>query len=228
MVFEQDAMIRREKRVRYHVLGKTGLFVSEAQSMRPSEPRVFETPHQLVEWLKLNHATQRELWVRIFKKGSGTPTVTWNDCVVAAIAWGWIDGQRKSLDEFSFLQRLTPRRPRSDWSKRNREHAERLVAEGHMQPSGLAHVQAARQDGRWEQAYAGSADMVIPEDFLNELRKIPAAKQCFETLDRRNLYRIYHRLQTAKRLETRKKRIADMVAQLARGEALMHLSSKPT
>lgn len=187
--------------------------------MDPTEARSFETTDQLEEWLKANHETQRELWVRIFKKDSGTPSVTWNDCVTAAITWGWIDGQRKSLDEVSFLQRLTPRRPRSDWSKRNSEHAERLIAEGRMQPPGLAHVQAARQDGRWEQAYSGSADMIIPDDFLEELQRNPAAKAFFETLDRRNLYAIYHRLQTAKRLETRNKRIADIIAQLALGEA---------
>ena len=192
--------------------------------MHPTEARAFATAGQL----EANHATQRELWVRIFKKGSGVPTVTWDDCVMASLTWGWIDGKRRSLDGVSFLQRLTPRRPGSCWSKRNRAHAERLLAEGRMQPPGVAHVHAARQDGRWEQAYSGSADMVIPEDFLNELRKIPAAKQFFETLDRRNLYRIYHRLQTAKRPETRKRRIAEMVAQLARGQALTHLSSKPT
>lgn len=187
--------------------------------MHPTESRSFETSDQLEKWLEANHETQRELWVRIFKKDLGTPTVTWNDCVVAAIAWGWIDGLRKSLDDISFLQRLTPRRPGSNWSKRNSEHAERLMAEGHMQPPGLAHVQAARQDGRWDQAYSGLADMVIPDDFLEELQSNPAANGFFATLDRRNLYVIYHRIQTAKRLETRKKRIADMVAQLARGEA---------
>jgi uncharacterized protein YdeI (YjbR/CyaY-like superfamily) len=183
------------------------------------EARPFETAAQLEQWLKSNHATKRELWVRIFKKESGTPTVTWNDCVVAAIAWGWIDGQRKALDEVSFLQRLTPRRAKSNWSKRNCEHAERLIAEGRMQPSGLALVEAARQDGRWEQAYSGSSEMVIPEDFLEELHKNRAAKKFFATLDRRNLYVIYHRLQTAKRPETRKKRIAAMLAELARGKA---------
>lgn len=189
------------------------------EDMLSCEPRVFEKPYQLEEWLKLNHAAQREIWVRIFKKNSGTLTVTWNDCVVAAIAWGWIDGQRKSLDEVSFLQRLTPRRRKSAWSKRNCEHAERLIAEGRMQLPGLAHVQAARQDGRWEQAYCGSADMVIPGDFLEALQRTPAAEQFFAALDRRNLYVIYHRIQTAKRLKTRKKRIADMVSQLERGDA---------
>ena len=187
--------------------------------MHSSKTRSFETPDQLEKWLKLNHATEQELWVRIFKKDSGTPSVTWNDCVVAAIAWGWIDGHRKSLDEVSFLQRLTPRRAQSNWSTRNREHAERLIAERRMQPSGLAHVEAARQDGRWEQTYSGSADMVIPDDFLEELQKSPAAKRFYATLDRRNLYAIYYRLQTCKRVETRKKRIAAMLAQLAQGKA---------
>ena len=187
--------------------------------MHSHEARSYETRDQLEEWLKSNHATARELWVRIFKKETGTPTVTWDDCVVAALTWGWIDGQRKSFDEVSFLQRLTPRRAKANWSKRNREHAERLIAEGRMQLSGLAHVEAARQDGRWEQAYSGSSEMVIPEDFLQELEKNPAAKKFFATLDRRNLFVIYLRLQTAKRLETRKKRIASMLAELARGKA---------
>lgn len=187
--------------------------------MHSHDARSFETADQLEEWLERNHGTERELWVRIFKKESGTPTVTWNDCVVAAIAWGWIDGQRKSLDAVSFLQRLTPRRARSSWSKKNREHAERLIAEGRMQPPGLAHVEAARRDGRWEQAYSGSSEMVIPEDFLEELKKNPAARAFFATLDRRNLFVIYHRLQTARRPETRQKRVADMLAQLALGKA---------
>ncbi len=180
----------------------------------------FETPDSLETWLSTNHATHTELWVRIFKKDSGTPSVNWNDCVISALSWGWIDGQRKSLDETSFLQRLTPRRPKSDWSQKNCEHAERLILEGRMQPAGLAHVQAARADGRWERAYAGSADMVISEDFLQELHKNADAERFFATLNRRNLYAIYHRVQTAKRSETRARRIAELVAQLARGEAL--------
>ena len=187
--------------------------------MGSAESRSFKTPDQLHQWLKAHHATATELWVRIFKKETGTPSVTWNDCVVVALAWGWIDGQKRALDELSFLQRLTPRRARSSWSKRNCELAERLIAEGRMQPSGLVHVEAARKDGRWEKAYSGSSEMVIPDDFLDELRKNRAAKRFFDTLDRRNLFAIYHRLQTAKRVETRQKRIRDMIAKLARGEA---------
>lgn len=187
--------------------------------MNSHQTHSFATADQLDAWLKKHHATEKELWIRMFKKDSKTPSVDWNDCVVTAIAWGWIDGQRKSLDEVSFLQRLTPRRPRSNWSKKNCEHAERLIAEGRMQPAGLLHVQAARADGRWDQAYAGSSEMVIPDDFLEALKKSAAAKKFFATLNRQNLFAIYHRLQTAKRPETRKKRIEAIIAQLASGKA---------
>ena len=123
--------------------------------------QTFETPEQLQAWLRVNHTSQTELWVRIFKKATGQPSVTWDDCVVAALCWGWIDGQRKALDDTAFLQRLTPRRARSGWSQKNVEHAERLIAQGHMQATGLAQVEAARSDGRWATAYAGSATMVM-------------------------------------------------------------------
>ncbi|MDP3274830.1 MAG: YdeI/OmpD-associated family protein [Deltaproteobacteria bacterium] len=182
--------------------------------------QAFETPIALGAWLREHHARETELWVRMYKKGTGVPSVTWDDCVIVALAWGWIDGQRKSLDAQSFLQRLSPRRARSSWSKRNCEHAERLIQDGAMQPAGLAQVEAARADGRWERAYAGSADMVIPEAFLSALKDSPEAEKFYRTLNRQNLFVIYHRIQTAKREETRAKRIAEMIAQLARGEAL--------
>lgn len=177
--------------------------------------RSFSSRDELAAWLRAGHAASSELWVRIFKKGSGRPSVTWEDCVVVALAWGWIDGQRRSLDEESFLQRLTPRRPRSTWSRRNREHAERLIAEGIMEPPGLAQVAAVRADGRWERAYAGSADMVFPEDFLLALREVPAAQASFATLSRAELFSIYHGVQTAKRADTRARRIASAVKALA-------------
>src|SRR5690606_25388773 len=107
------------------------------------------------------------------------------------LCWGWIDGVKGALDEASYLQRITPRRPGSGWSKKNREHVERLVAEGRMQPQGLVHVEAARADGRWEQAYAGSADMELPADFLRALEEAPAAKRFFDTLKRQQVYGIY-------------------------------------
>ena len=121
------------------------------------------------------------------------------DCVVEAIRFGWIDGQKLPLDEKSYLQRLTPRKPKSNWSAKNREHANRLIAEGRMAPTGLANVEGAKADGRWESAYAGLATMIMPQDFLDALEAMPAAKAFSQTLDRKNLYPIYYRLHTAKR-----------------------------
>lgn len=187
--------------------------------MQPRAPRSFPTLDDLMQWLASHHATESELWVRMYKRDSGTASVTWNDCVIAGLCWGWIDGQRRALDEVSFLQRMTPRRARSTWSQRNCEHAERLIAEGKMQPAGLAQVEAARADGRWQKAYAGSADMVLPDDFLAELARHPAAQQYFATLDRRNLYAIYYRLHSAQRPETRRRRIADIISRLSAGRA---------
>jgi uncharacterized protein YdeI (YjbR/CyaY-like superfamily) len=179
----------------------------------------FETAEQLHAWLRVHHASESELWVRICKKGTGQPSVTWDDCVVAAITWGWIDGLRKSLDDTSFLQRLTPRRARSNWSQKNVQHAERLIAQGHMQAAGLAQVEAARSDGRWGSAYAGSATMVMPADFLAALQQDPIAHAFYATLKRQNLFTIYHRLHSAKRPETREKRMAGLLTKLARGES---------
>jgi uncharacterized protein YdeI (YjbR/CyaY-like superfamily) len=181
-------------------------------------PLAFRDSGALGDWLAEHHESRTELWVRIFKVGSGTPSVTWTDCVVEAIRFGWIDGQKAPLDGKSYLQRLTPRKPKSSWSARNREHVARLLAEGRMTPAGLAPVEAAKADGRWESAYAGSAEMVIPGDFLEALEARPAAKAFFATLDRKNLYPIYYRLQTAKRPETRARRLALILEQLDRGE----------
>jgi len=187
-------------------------------SLRHADSIAFETPEDLAGWLAEHHATSGELWVRIYKEGSGQRSVTWADCVVEAIRFGWIDGLKRSADERSYLQRLTPRRPGSNWSARNRDHAERLIAEGRMTPAGLAHVEAARTEVRWETAYEGSATMVIPRDFLEALAAMPEAEAFFRTLDRKNLYPIYYRLQTAKRPETRARRMQQILAQLARGE----------
>ncbi len=178
----------------------------------------FRDADELGRWLAKHHDTSTELWVRIYKAKSGVPSVTWTDCVVQAIRFGWIDGQRKPLDDVSFLQRLTPRRAKSNWSAKNREHATRLIDEGTMTPAGLAHVEAAKSDGRWDNAYAGPASMVIPDDFLQALDSRPEAKAFFATLDRKNLYPIYYRLHTAKRAETRARRMEQILAQLERGE----------
>lgn len=179
----------------------------------------FETVDALHAWLRVNHASESELLVCIFKKATGKPSVTWDDCVVAAICWGWIDGVRKSLDDTAFLQRLTPRRARSNWSQKNVQHAQRLIEHGCMQAAGMAQVEAARNDGRWASAYAGVAAMVVPEDFLEALQKDPAAHAFYATLKRQDLFAIYYRLHTAKRPQTRQKRMLELLARLARGES---------
>lgn len=180
--------------------------------------RAFASSQELRTWLADNHETATELWVRIYKKGSARASVSWTDCVVESLCFGWIDGQKASLDELSYLQRLTPRRSRSSWSKKNREHVERLVAQGRMTPAGMRHVDAAKADGRWDAAYAGSADMVIPADFLAALDERPDAKRFYETLNRANLFAIYYRLTSAKMPQTRARRMARILEQLERGE----------
>ncbi len=174
----------------------------------------FPTPEALSTCLADNHSSAKELWVQIYKAASGKLSVTWTDCVVEAIRYGWIDGQKKPLDDDSFLQRLSPRKPGSNWSTKNREHAKKLIHEGRMTPAGLAQVQAAQNDGRWEKAYAGSAEMEIPEDFLTALNNFPKAKKFFETLNRQNLFSIYYRLHSAKKPETRAKRMAQILSML--------------
>src|SRR4051794_30768712 len=171
------------------------------QGMTKTErrPLAFQDARELGEWLAKHHQSISELWVQIFKAGSARLSVTWNDCVIEAIRFGWIDGQKLPLDEASFLQRLSPRKPKSNWSVRNRDHAVKLIADGRMTPAGMAQVDAAKADGRWHNASAGSATMTILRDFLEALQTMPAARAFFETLDRRNLYSIYYRLHTAKR-----------------------------
>lgn len=178
----------------------------------------FRDASELGAWLEEHHCSGGHLWVRIFKVGSGRPSVTWADCVVEAIRYGWIDGQKQAFDDISFLQRLTPRKPGSNWSAKNRENVSRLEAEGRMTAAGMAHVEAARADGRWEAASSGSAAMVLPNDLLAALEVRPTAKRFFATLDRKNLYAIYHRLQTAKRPETRARRMEAILGHLERGE----------
>ena len=191
-------------------------------AMRPkmevTESYPFENAAALEQWFKVHHATKTELWARMYRKKSGIPSIDWKGCVIACLCWGWIDGIRKTVDDVSFVQRLTPRRPKSNWSKINCAHVERLIAEGRMQPSGLAHVDAAKNDGRWAQAYGGFKEMVVPGDFLAALGENPAALQFYGTLNQQNLYAIYYRLATAKKPETRARRIAQFVDQLARNE----------
>jgi uncharacterized protein YdeI (YjbR/CyaY-like superfamily) len=173
----------------------------------PGKIMTCAAPKDLERWLKVNHAAEKELWVKIFKKMTGVPSVTWDDVVIEALCWGWIDGVKKSIDDQAYLQRITPRKARSNWSKRNREHAERLINEGRMSESGLVHIQAAKKDGRWANAYVAS-EMKVPTDFLTALESKPKAKQFYETLNKSSRYVIAYGLASAKKPETRQKRFA--------------------
>jgi uncharacterized protein YdeI (YjbR/CyaY-like superfamily) len=183
----------------------------------PTRIRTFATPKDLSLWLKVNYATESELWVKIFKKKPGIPSVTWDDVVVEALRWGWIDGVKKSFDDQAYLQRITPRKARSNWSKRNIEHAERLISEGRMMESGLEHIRAAKADGRWENAYVAS-ELKVPADFLAALESEPKAKQSFETLNKSSRYAIAYGLTSAKKPETRQRRFAKFMDMLVREE----------
>lgn len=180
----------------------------------------FAVAEDFGQWFAENHAGETVLWLKIYKKGSGVSSVTWEEAVIEALAWGWIDGIKKSNDATSWFQRFTPRKAKSVWSKKNRGHVEKLIAEGRMQAPGMAQVEAAKADGRWDAAYAGSAQMEIPEDFLVAVAKDAIAQQTFDGLNRSNLFAIYGQLQTAKKPETRQKRMKKIIAMLARGEKL--------
>lgn len=179
--------------------------------------KTFATSKDFSRWLEENHAIETELWVKIFKKKTGNLSVTWDDVVVEALCWGWIDGLKKSLDDQAYLQRVTPRKARSTWSKRNKKHVERLITEGRMTESGLVHVRAAKADGRWENAYAVS-DMTVPEDFLTALENNLKAKRFFETLNKSSHYVISYGLTSAKKTETRQRRFSKYLAMLTSNE----------
>lgn len=184
--------------------------------MPPSDLPVlaFGSPQSWRDWLAANHQTSSGLWVKIAKKSADTPTVSYTEAIDGALCYGWIDGQKGKLDDDYWLQRFTPRKSRSRWSKINREKAERLIAEGLMQPAGLREVEAARADGRWDAAYEGQATAAVPPDLARELDLNPVAKEFFATLSSANRYAILYRIQDAKRPQTRASRIAKYVAML--------------
>lgn len=172
------------------------------------------------KWLEARHTSEPGLWLRIAKASSAHRSVTYAEALDVALCFGWIDGQKKSHDEDSFLQKFTPRQKRSPWSKRNREHVARLTAAGEMHPAGLAAVEAAKADGRWDRAYDSPGKATVPEDFQGALDRHPKAKAFFETLKGANRYAILYRIQTAVKPETRARRIAEFVAMLERKETL--------
>jgi uncharacterized protein YdeI (YjbR/CyaY-like superfamily) len=178
----------------------------------------FESQKSWEAWLARNQGKSSGIWLRFFKKDSGVSTVSYPEALDIALCYGWIDGQLAKHDEKSWLRKFTPRRPRSIWSKRNIQHVERLRGERRMQPAGLEEVERAKADGRWGKAYDSSSEMMMPEDFLALLSKNRKASAFFEMLNKTNRYSIVWRLQTAKRPDTRKRRMQAIIQMLARGE----------
>jgi uncharacterized protein YdeI (YjbR/CyaY-like superfamily) len=185
--------------------------------------KTFRTEAAFAAWMKVNHAREREIWLKIHKKSSGLPTVTPAQALDVALCWGWIDGIRKSFDERSFLQRYTPRRARSIWSQINRDHVARLAAAGRMTPHGERQVDAAKADGRWDAAYAPirrASRASLPADLRAAIEANPRARKTFRTLNRQNLFALAFRTNNMKTPAGRAKKIAALVAMLARGETI--------
>jgi len=178
----------------------------------------FKSSSVFRDWLDANHDKSDGIWMRIFKKDSGKKTITYAEALDQALCFGWIDGLRRAYDAESYIQKFTPRRARSVWSKLNTQHVERLVKHGHMHAAGLQAVEAAKSDGRWHAAYDSPGNATVPEYFLDALQKNQKAKRFFEILNKTNVYSIVWRLQTAKKPETRDKRMSAILAMLERGE----------
>lgn len=190
----------------------------------PAAIRSFRTDAAFAGWMKANHARRTEIWLKIHKKGSGLPSVTPAQALDVALCWGWIDGIRKSFDDQSFLQRYTPRRPRSLWSQINRDHVARLTAAGRMTPHGQRQVDAARADGRWDAAYAPirrASVATTPDDLRAAIEASPPARRTFRTLGRANLFALAFRANAMKTPAGRARKIAALVAMLARGETIV-------
>ncbi len=171
-------------------------------------------------WLEENHGASNGVWVKVAKKASGIDSVRYPEVLDTALCFGWIDGRREALDEQHFLQRFSPRRARSPWSRINREKVQRLMAEGRLRPAGVREMERAKSDGRWEAAYAGQKTMAVPDDLERELDARPEAKTFFAQLSSQNRYAILYRLQDAKRPETRARRLAKFVAMLEARESI--------
>ena len=188
---------------------------------KPDDPiEFFAKPADFERWLKRNHSKASCIWVKFAKKKSGITSIDWDGAVDVALCYGWIDGQSKSLDETYNLQRFTPRGKRSKWSKLNRERVARLVKDGRMQPAGAAEVERAKADGRWDAAYDPPSTAAVPDDLAKTLAKSAKARKFFESLNSQNRYAILHRLQDAKKPETRARRLEKFVEMLKKGEKL--------
>src|SRR5690242_10253825 len=171
-------------------------------------------------WLQEYHVEKKGIWLKIAKKESGISSVSYAEALESALCYGWIDGQKASFDDQYWLQKFTPRRPKSIWSKVNCDKAAALIAEGRMQPAGLRQVELAKADGRWDSAFASQSKITVPDDLQSELDTNTEAQRFFETLDSANPYAILFRVQTAKKAETRAARIQKFVEMLARNEKI--------
>jgi uncharacterized protein YdeI (YjbR/CyaY-like superfamily) len=185
---------------------------------KESAIKSFETAARWESWLAKYHAISDGIWLRISKKDPVRQSLTYAEALDVALCYGWIDGQKRSHDDRSWLQKFTPRSSKSGWSKKNTEHVERLTKAGKMRPAGLAAVEAAKKDGRWRAAYDSQSNSKIPEDFLKELSRDKRAQAFFNSLNKANLYAIAYRLQTAKRPETREKRKKAILEMMAKGK----------
>jgi uncharacterized protein YdeI (YjbR/CyaY-like superfamily) len=187
-------------------------------SRTPPRPRSFRSSEELRTWLAKEHCRSSALLLRIYKKDSGVASVSYAEALDQALCFGWIDGQKLPLDATSWVQKFTPRRSKSRWSMNNVANVERLIHTSQMTPAGLKEVEAARADGRWAAAYDSPANATVPPEFVQALTRNTKAKQFFSMLNAANLFAIAYRLQTAKRPETRAKRIKLIIEMLARGE----------
>ena len=183
-----------------------------------SKTKAFKTPEDFYQWLATNHNDCEQLWVKIYKKASNQQSVTWLEAVKMALCWGWIDGIKKSYDQQFYLQRFTPRRATSNWSQRNTEYVEQLTKDNLMREPGIAQVQAAKADGRWQNAYPPVSEMTVPQDFLKAVEQIPIANKFFKTLNKSAKYTISCGLLTAKKPETRQRRFDKFLTQLKNQE----------
>lgn len=187
-------------------------------SSTPYAIKTFVSQAAFRAWLAAHHADTDGIWLRMYKKGTGVASVTYDQALDVALCYGWIDGQLKSYDAESYIQKFTPRRTRSNWSKRNTEHVARLIKSGEMRAAGLREVEAAKADGRWAAAYDAPSQATLPQDFLRELKKDATAYAYFKTLSKANVYAIAYRLQTAKKPETRERRMKQILLMLSEGK----------
>jgi uncharacterized protein YdeI (YjbR/CyaY-like superfamily) len=190
--------------------------MSDINSVHPTI--TFKSSSEFRAWLEKNHAESAGIWLKMAKKGAPEATITYAEALDQALCFGWIDGQKKLMDAHYFVQKFTPRRPKSGWSKVNTQHAERLIKSGEMTPAGVEAIEAAKRDGRWQAAYDSPSTATPPEEFLEALNKNKKAKAFYETLNKANVYAILYRIQTAKKAETKANRIQQYIEMLERHE----------